>query len=240
MVFHPVNFLDYTQLFVNGSWVTIWTSTVAFALSLVLGALVALMRLSPLSVIRAVGAVYVEVLRNTPVLVQIFIVYFGLGSIGIRLSALLAGVIALAINAGAYLAEVIRAGLQSVPAGQLEAARSLGLSSTHTFFSVVLPQAFRTVFPPIINQYIDMILASSLLSTIAVNELTSVARIVNGITYETLAIFAFAMLFYLVLTNVVAFAAHVFARRVFKPQVETKFRFRIRRSQKLRVGGDPA
>lgn len=232
-----MNFLEYTPQFIQGAWVAIWTSTVAFALALVLGALVAVMRESKWRVLRFIGAVYVEILRNTPVLVQIFMAYFGLASIGVRTPAIVAGILALGINGGAYLAEIIRAGITSVPTGQLEAARTLRLSSPQIFFSVVFPQAMRTVFPPVINQYVEMILGSSLLSTIAVNELTSAARIVNSITYETMAIFGFAMLFYLVLTNLVSLGASIFARLVFKPSIGTTYRFRFRGSRQLRVGG---
>ena len=122
----------------------------------------------------------------------------------------------------------------------MEASRSLGLSPAQIFFNVVFPQAMRTVFPPVINQYVDIILASSLLSAVAINELTSVARIVNSITYGTLPIFAFAMLFYLVLTNLVSFAASVFSRYAFKPPIDAAFRFRFRGSRQLRVGGGRA
>ncbi len=228
-----MNFLNYIELFISGAWVTLWTSTVAFALGLVLGVLVALARRSRLLILRTIGSIYVEVLWNTPVLVQIFIFYFGLASIGIRLPAIVAGIIALGVNAGAYLAEIIRAGLGSVPRSQLEAARTLGLAPAQTFFNVVLPQAIRTVFPPIVNRFIDLILASSLLSAIAVNELTGAARRVNAATYETLAVFAFAMLFYLVLTNLVSLAASVFARYAFKPAIAApvRFRFRLRGSR---------
>ncbi|MGV9800579.1 amino acid ABC transporter permease [Mycobacterium sp. NPDC003449] len=225
-------------MFVHGAWVTIWTSTTAFFIGLILGSIVATGRRSRWRVLRAVSTVYVEILRNTPVLVQIFMVFFGLGSIGIRIPALIAGIAALGINGGAYLSEIIRSGIQAVPPGQLEAARSLDLSPTQIFFSVTFPQAIRTVFPPIVNQYVDMILASSLLSAIAVNELTSVARIVNSITYETLAVFAFAMLFYLVLTNVISFAADMFARRVFKPPIKAGQRAGFRGSRQLQMGRD--
>ena len=226
-----MNFLNYLDLFLSGAWVTMWTSFSSFALGLVLGVVVAVARRSRLLLWRTVGSIYVEVLWNTPVLVQIFVFYFGLASIGVRLPALLAGILALGINAGAYLSEIIRAGLQSVPPAQLEAARTLGLAPGQTFFNVVLPQAMRTVFPPLVNRFIDLILASSLLSAIAVDELTGAARRVNATTYETLAVFAFAMLLYLILTNLVSFAASVFARRVFKPRISAGVRFRFRGSR---------
>ncbi len=230
-----MNFLNYTPIFLHGAWITLWTSCVSFAFGLVLGVLAALARRSRWRVLRIVGSVYVEVLRNTPVLVQIFMAYFGLAALGIRLPSLFAGILALSVNAGAYLAEIIRAGIQSVPPGQIEAGRSIGLSPVPTFISVILPQATRTVYPPVINQFIDLILASSLLSAVAVNELTAAARIVNSITYETLWIFAFAMVLYLVMTNLVSFGAGLLARVIFKPPLQTSYRVAFRGSRQLRA-----
>lgn len=220
-------------MFFDGAWTTISSSSIAFVIALGLGVLVALLRRSRLLILRGVGAVYVEALRNTPVLVQIFMAYFGLAALGVRLPSLLAGVAALAINGGAYLAEIIRAGIQVVPPGQLEAARSLGLSPVQVFWSVVLPQAMRTVYPPVINQFVDMVLASSLLSSIAVSEITGAARVVNSITFETLSIFSFALLFYLVLTNLISFGAGLLAQVLFKPPIKTAYRLAFRGARQL-------
>lgn len=234
-----MNFVNYLDFFWVGAWTTLWVSFVSFALGLVLAVLVAVARRSRLRILRVLGSIYVETLWNTPVLVQIFIFYFGLASIGIRLPAVVAGIIALGVNSGAYLSEIVRAGIQSVPRSQLEAARTLGLSPAHSFFNVVLPQAFRTVYPPIVNRFIDLILASSLLSAISVNELTGAARQVNAATYETLAVFGVAMLFYLALTNLVSFGASVLARYAFKPAISepVKFRLRFRPATFLRAKG---
>jgi polar amino acid transport system permease protein len=172
------------------------------------------------------GAAYVEAIRNTPALVQIFLIYFGLPFFGIHLPAFVAGVLALAINAGAYLTETIRAGLQSVAPGQFEAARTLGLSKGNVFFDVVLPQAVRTVYPPVVNEFLQIILGSSLLSTIALNEITGVALTINGATFETINAFSVALILYLLLTTVVSVGANLFARTVFRPPLP-----RLRRSR---------
>jgi polar amino acid transport system permease protein len=187
---------------------------------MVLGILGALARRSKLWPLKTIGAIYVEAIRNTPALVQIFIVFFGLPAIGVYLPAYMAGVVALSINAGAYLTEIIRAGLEAVPPGQLEAARTLGLSRSHTFFQVVLPQAMRTVYPPVINEFMQVILATSLLSVIALDELTGVALIVNSLTFETMQAFGFALVLYLILTNVVALGASLLARVIFRPPLQ--------------------
>jgi polar amino acid transport system permease protein len=206
-------------------------SFLSFAGALVLGVLGAVARRSRLWPLRLIGAAYVEAIRNTPALVQIFLVYFGLPFFGIHLPAFVAGVVALAINAGAYLTETIRAGLQSVPPGQFEAARTLGLSRVHVFAHVVLPQAVRTVYPPVVNEFLQVILGSSLLSTIALNDITGVALTINGLTFETINAFTVALVLYLLLTTVVSVGANLLARAVFRPPLP-----RIRRSRSaLRV-----
>jgi polar amino acid transport system permease protein len=201
-------------------------SFLSFAGALVLGVLGAVARRSGLWPLRLIGAAYVEAIRNTPALVQIFLVYFGLPFFGIHLPAFVAGVVALAINAGAYLTETIRAGLASVPPGQFEAARTLGLSRASVFAHVVLPQAVRVVYPPVVNEFLQVILGSSLLSTIALNEITGVALTISGLTFETINAFSVALVLYLLLTTLVSVGANVLARAVFRPPLP-----RIRRSR---------
>lgn len=209
----------YSQ-FLSGLGITALTSVFSFIGGMLLGVLAAVCRQSAIRTLRAIGTIYVEVIRNTPALVQIFIVYFGLPTIGIQIPAIVAGVIALAINGGAYLTEIIRAGIQAVPAGQLEAARSLGLNPFTTFVSVVLPQSIRLVYPPVINEFIQLTLATSLLSTISVVELTQVASIVNGTTFETIKAFSFALVFYLILTSIISALSEVFSRLAFRPPLQ--------------------
>lgn len=209
--------LGYAPAWLNALWLTASMSLVAFVLAFAFGILGALARRSGSRGLRFIGAAYVEVVRNTPVLLQLFMIFFALPEAGIRLDAYQAGVTALAINAGAYLTEIIRAGLQSVPKGQLEAARSLGLPSRDTFRSVVFPQALRNVYPPVINQFIQLILGSSLVSQIALKELTNTAQTINSQLLLTMHIFTVALVLYLVLTNVTAIGADIVAKRAFKP-----------------------
>jgi polar amino acid transport system permease protein len=194
-----------------------------------LGILGALARRSRFWPLRLLGAVYVEAIRNTPALVQVFLVYFGLPFFGIHLPAFVAGVVALAINAGAYLTETIRAGLGSVAPGQFEAARTLGLSRGSVFAHVVLPQAVRVVYPPVVNEFIQVILGSSLLSTIALNEITGVTLTINGATFETINAFSVALVLYLLITTVVSVGANLLARTMFRPPLP-----RVRRSASTR------
>lgn len=212
--------LAYFPDYLSGLWITTAASFLSFAGALVLGIVTALFRRSKFWPLKTIGAIYVEVIRNTPSLVQIFLIFFGLPSMGIHLPAFESGVIALAINGGAYLAEIFRAGLTKVPSGQFEAARTLGLSRTNVFAHVVFPQAARFVYPPVINEFIQIILATSLLSTVALNELTGTALVVNSLTFQTLAAFGVALVLYLILTNLVTLGAGWLGRRMFHPPLQ--------------------
>jgi polar amino acid transport system permease protein len=167
MSYQWVTLSGYLNDFVRAAWLTLQVTLLAFVVAMLLGLLAALASTSRVAVLRAISSCYIEVIRNTPVLLQIFIVFFGLPSMGITLDAYTAGVIALGVNVGAYLAEVFRAGIQSVPRGQLEAASILGLERSQIFIEVVMPQAARAVYPAIVNNLIQLLLGTSLLSAIA-------------------------------------------------------------------------
>ncbi|MDR5766592.1 MULTISPECIES: amino acid ABC transporter permease [unclassified Caballeronia] len=207
----------YVPEFLKAGWLTLQVTLLAFVLSLVLGLLAALASLSPMAAIRFVARAYVEVIRNTPVLLQIFIVFFGLPSAGIALDAYWAGVIALGLNVGAYLSEVFRAGIQSVPRGQLEAAGILGLERGQIFTEIVLPQAARAVYPAIVNYLIQLLLGTSLLSAIALPELTGTATVINSRTLLYVQTFSVVLVAYLVLSNVLSWIAGQLGARMFHP-----------------------
>jgi polar amino acid transport system permease protein len=196
---------------------TLELSLAAFVLAFALGLLGAGARRSRHAVLRVPAAVYVEVTRNTPVLLQMFVAYFALPSSGLRLTPVQAGVLALGINVGAYLTEIFRAGIQAVSPGQREAARVLALGRVSTFAHVVLPQALRNVYPAVVNQLVQIILGSSLLSAISVPELTGTAMVINSRTLLTVQVFGIAAVLYLVLTNGVALLAALVGRVAFKP-----------------------
>jgi polar amino acid transport system permease protein len=212
----------------QGTLLTIEVSVVAFVLAFLIGLLGAAGRRSARWFPRAVAGVFVEAIRNTPVLLQVFVAYFALPSIGLPLSRFEAGVAALAINAGAYLTEVLRAGIEAVPRGQREAGQVLALSPWVSFRHVVMPQALRNVYPAVVNQFVQVILGTSLLSAIALPELTGTAETINSETLLTMQVFAVAMVIYLVLTNVVSVAAALLARVMFRPPLRTSVRPRLR------------
>ncbi|MET8976860.1 amino acid ABC transporter permease [Streptomyces sp. NPDC004539] len=203
--------------YLDAGWLSLKLSLEAFALAFALGLLGALARRSRHLALRLPAAVYVEVVRNTPVLLQMFVAYFVLPSAGLRLSPVQAGVLALGVNVGAYLTEIFRAGIDAVPDGQREAARVLALSPVRTFAHVVLPQALRNVYPAVVNQLVQIILGSSLLSAISVPELTGTAMVINSRTLLTVQVFGIAAVLYLLLTNAVVLAAGLVGRVAFRP-----------------------
>lgn len=226
MSYEWVTLAGYWSDFVRASWLTLQVTLLAFVVALVLGLLTALASASRVGLLRAIARVYVEAIRNTPVLLQIFIVFFGLPSLGLTLGAYTAGVIALGLNVGAYLAEVFRAGIQSVPRGQLEAASILGLNRSQVFVEVVLPQAARAVYPAIVNNLIQLLLGTSLLSAIALPELSGTATVINARTLLYIQTFSITLIAYLVLSNVLSWVAGQIGVRVFHPPLVVKKRTR--------------
>lgn len=214
----------YFPQYLSGLRITVEVSVIAFGCALVLGILGAAARRSHNFLPRTIAAIYVEAFRNTPLLLQIFVAYFGLPAVGVPVSNFQAGVGALAVNAGAYLTEIVRGGIEAVPKGQYDATHVLALSRLDTFTRVVLPQAVRNVYPPIINQFIQIVLGSSLLSAIALNELTGVSENVNSATLRTMQAFAVALVLYLIVSNAISLLAEVFARYAFRPPLESASR----------------
>ena len=192
--------LNNLPLFWEGFKITVALGLLALLLALVLGVIFAVLRSVPVRPLRAIGTAYVEFFRNTPLLVQTFFAYFGLGAAGIRLPAFTAAFLALGVYTGAFVTEAIRAGILAVDKGQYEAARSLGLSYGQMMRYVVLPQAFATTVPPLGNLAIALTKNTSLASSIAVADLLYVANLVNSRTFATYEVFGFVALCYLAVT----------------------------------------
>ena len=202
------------ELLASGVLLTIGISIGSILAGFVLGLVTAIARLCGLPPVRAIAAVYVELIRNTPVLVQLLLLYLGLPEFGIRLSPLEAIVIALTVNNGAYLGEIVRGGLQSVARGQLEAAAAIGLGRRATFVEVLLPQALRSTFPAITNQFILTILATSIGSIIGTPELTQQVLFVDSRTFRTIELLIFLTAAYAALTFVIARLSQLVVRRL--------------------------
>ena len=192
--------------FVAGAWLTIQLTVLSIALGFALGTVCALARVYGGPVVRRLVGAYVEAIRNTPLLIQIFIVYFGLSSLGLKLRADISAVIALTVNMGAYSTEIMRAGIQSIQRTQLEAADCLGLTRLQTILHVVLLPAMERVYPALSSQFVLLMLASSITSQISVEELTAVANNVQSDTYRSFEVYVVVAIVYLVLSALYRFA----------------------------------
>jgi polar amino acid transport system permease protein len=187
-------------LFVHGAWLTIKLSIVATLLGLLIGTLCAMGRGSRHAFIARACAIYVEAIRNTPLLVQIFLVYFGLASLGVKVPAFTAAILAMVINVGAYTTEIMRAGIESIHRSQLEAAECLALSRMQIYWHVVLRPAMERVYPALTSQFVLLMLATSITSQISAEELTAIANRVQSDTFRSFETYAVVAVFYLLLS----------------------------------------
>ncbi|MBR6404953.1 MAG: amino acid ABC transporter permease [Lachnospiraceae bacterium] len=184
---------------------TVPMTILSFAIALVLAVLVAMVQYANVKVLRQICRFYIWIVRGTPLLVQLYLVFYGLPSLGIMLPAFPAAVIVLGFNEAAYLAETIRGALESVSRGQVEAGYCIGLNYWQTMFHIVLPQAFKTAFPALGNTVIGMLKETSLAATITVTEMFRKAQEINGRVYESLALYSEVALLYLLFCTVLTF-----------------------------------
>jgi His/Glu/Gln/Arg/opine family amino acid ABC transporter permease subunit len=192
---------DYLPIFMKGLQTTIVISVVSIILGFVGGILIGMCRISRNPLVFGASTVYVEAFRGTPLLIQIFLIYLGLPQLGIYVdSPLVAGLIALSLNSAAYQSEIFRGGVQSISIGQIEAARSLGMTYNQALFNVVIPQALRNALPPYTNEFITMIKDSSLVMTIGVLELTLRGKLISATTGQSIPVLLFVAILYFVLT----------------------------------------
>ena len=193
---------------------TIPLTLISFAVGLVLALLVALARLSRRRVVSGLARAYVSVIRGTPLLVQLFIIFYALPSLGIVIDPFPSAVVAFSLNVGGYAAEIIRAAILSVPKGQWEAAATIGLDHTLTLRRVVLPQAVRVAVPPLSNTFISLVKDTSLASTIMVTELLRKAQEIAAPTYEFMALYSLAAVIYWLICLVLSSAQARLERRL--------------------------
>lgn len=199
---------------VRGVVVTVQISLLALVAGAVLGIACGLLSVSGSKVLSTPVAVYVYFVRGTPVLVQIFLVYFALPVVGIDISPFWGGVVALTFNAGGYISEIVRAGIQSVDEGQSEAAKSIGMRKYQTLFHVLLPQTWKRVLPGLTNEMITLVKTSSLLSAISIFEVTRAAQVVIAEKFTPFEIYALLALFYLVIISLLAQLSTYVERRL--------------------------
>ena len=188
-------------LLLKGAGLTLEITALAVGLGLIIGLFLGLAQLSKNPIFRWPAKVYVDVIRGTPLLIQIFIIYFALPNIiGERIDPYIAAVAACSLNSGAYIAEIFRAGIQSISLGQMRAGLSLGMTYPQTMRYIVLPQAVKRIIPPLGNEFIAMLKDSSLVSVIGFEELTRSGQLVIAETYGTMEIWTFVAILYLVMT----------------------------------------
>ncbi|RFU62434.1 amino acid ABC transporter permease [Peribacillus glennii] len=198
----------------EGLKVTLYIFVIAIILGFLIGLVVALLRLAPIKPLNWIAIAFIDAIRGTPFLVQLFFIYFGLNSLPfISLNSTTAGIVTVAINAGAYFAEIIRAGIQSIDKGQTEAARSLGLTGFQNMYYIVLPQAFRRMLPTITNQSIISLKDTSLLSVIGIADLTQQGEIQASATFEAFKIWLIVGIIYFIIIYLLTLLANVLERR---------------------------
>lgn len=192
--------LPYWQDFLSGALVTIEITVFSVIIGLVIGIACAVARRSNAAWLRTVVGIYIEAVRNTPFIVQIFFIFFGLSSVGIRMPIIAASVFAMVINVGAYTAEIVRAGMDSIHPSQIEAAETLGLTKLQIYRDIILLPAIERVYPSLSSQFILMMLSTSIASQISAEELTGVANNIQSNTFRSLETYIVVAILYIVIT----------------------------------------
>ncbi len=209
-------------LLFQGLQVTVLISVISIFFGIIIGFFTSLMSIAKSRILRFISGVYIWVIRGTPMIVQAFIVYFGMPQLiqlinpSFRISAFMAGAITLSLNAGAYLSEIFRGGINAVDKGQVEAARSLGLSASRTMFKVVLPQAIKIAIPSMVNQFIITVKDTSILSVIGLADLVNKAKVYVGKSYQFFATYILVAIYYLVVISILM---------IISKHVEKKFNY---------------
>jgi len=209
------------DVFAKGASITLYVCTVAMFGGLALGVFGALARKSRIVVLRAIGVCYVNLFRNTPLLVQAYLIYFGLPTFGINLDSMTAGLIALTINNGGYMTEIIRAGMNTIHRNEFEAALALGMSVRQVLQYIVIPHVFRLVYPPVVNQFVLLIIGSSILALIGLEELTFQARMVEAYTFRAFEVYLATMFGYILLTIITTYMLRLAGSRVLRGRTRT-------------------
>ncbi|WP_342513530.1 amino acid ABC transporter permease [Sporosarcina sp. FSL K6-1522] len=190
---------DAMPYLLQGLYMTVCISVISILISLVIGLVACFMRMSKYAILRYPAAIYVNIIRGTPILIQILFIYFGVPTVlDISLSAFTAGLIAISLNIGAYMTEILRGGIESIGKGQMEAGRSLGFSYAQTMRLIILPQAVRRMIPSFVNQLTHAIKDTSMLSVIGIAELTMVGQSIYAMNFRSFEILSVVAVFYFI------------------------------------------
>lgn len=191
---------DYYPVFLEGIKWTILVALLAVCLGVILGTLLCFMKRSKVLILKVISTIYIELVRGTPLLLQIFIVFYGLPSFGIKFNSFTSCAIALSLNSAAYVAEIIRAGIEAVDKGQMEAARSLGMTEKMAMIHIIVPQAIKNILPAVGNEFVAIIKESSMASTIGVAEIMYASKLVTGATFRSFEPLIISAICYFILT----------------------------------------
>jgi polar amino acid transport system permease protein len=205
----------YYKFFISGTGVTLLLSFFGVIFGVVVGIFLALMKMSEKRIFRFPATAYIEVVRGTPLLVQLFIIYYGLPLlIGIEFPDLMLAIIAVSFNSAAYVAEIIRAGIQSIDKGQMEAARSLGMTNGMAMRYIIIPQAFKNILPALGNEFIVLVKESAIVSVVGIYDLMYRADTVRGISYKPFAPLIIAAIIYFIITFTLSKLVGILERRL--------------------------
>lgn len=201
--------------FLSGLLVTVQIAFFSLILASLIGLVFGLMSISKSKILKVVSTVYIFIVRGTPLMIQAMFVFFGLGQLlGLRFDPVAAGIIILAFNAGAYLSEIFRSGIEAVDKGQMEAARSLGLNQSKAMIKVVLPQAIKIMIPAIMNQFIIAIKDTSILTVIGIRELVQSGKIIVATNFKAFEVYGIIAIMYLVIIGILMIASGSLERRL--------------------------
>ena len=227
----------YGMNFLNGLGTTLLLALISVAIGCVIGALVAIMRLSKSKVLRSIATVYTEVIRDTPLLLQLYFFYFLLPDIlpALKLSKFACITVALVINSGAYMSEVFRSGIQSIDRGQTEAARSLGLSARQTMMRIILPQAFKNVLPAMCNEFVAVTKETSLASTFYVGDLMTQYLVVKGPTYLPIEPLVIVGIIYFLMTFILSKVFGHFERKLKRADRHSGYERRHKQQREVQI-----
>ncbi len=208
-------FIKYNDYYITGIKITLMLSFFSLIIGTSLGSIISLMKLSKVKILNWISTIYIEVVRGTPMMVQIAIVYFGSYVLtGINIDGFVAALIAVSLNSAAYVAEIIRSGIQSIDKGQAEASRSLGLSSRQTMRHIIFPQAIKNILPTFGNEFVTLIKETSVASTIGVADLMYASKIVQSTSYQPFTPLIIVAIIYFVITFSLSQLIRMFERRL--------------------------
>lgn len=194
-------FIEYYQYFARGAGVTLWVSFFGVFCGVIIGVALSLMKLSKNFVFKSISTVYIELVRGTPLMVQVLLVYYGVPmAVNLDFSRITLGIIAVSLNSAAYVAEIIRAGILSIDKGQMEAARSLGMTHVQAMRHIIIPQAFKNILPALGNEFIVLIKESAILSVVGIHDLMYNADTLRGITYRPFIPLVYVTMIYFIIT----------------------------------------